>query len=524
VDSLLSGRSLVLVEDNPGDARLIAELLRDAESGLTLRHADTLASALEVVASESTDAVILDLGLPDSVGLETLTRLQEAAPRAAIIILSGTSEPRTAVLSVQEGAQDFLVKGRVDGDALVRSIGYAIERKASELSLRESEEHLCRNLEVTESIAEVSRALVSERWSTEEIARLILDQAMFLTGSEHGFVSRIDPLTGADVMQAATAMMPGGLAAAGPEARARTDARKAVSDRSHLDCRSLDTGQPFLTNDPGGNGWLQGMSSSHAPITSFLSVPVVTINGIIGQIAVANAPEGYATPDIGTLERLASLYGAVVVQREEHEELSRSDANLRESNAQLKAMIRDVAETMGSIVEARDPYTQGHQVRVAKIADAIAAEMGLSGDDLACIQMAGLLHDIGKLGIPAEILSKPGTLSDAEFSLIREHPTRGHDFLGNIVFPWPIADIILQHHERCDGSGYPGGLKREETMVEARILAVADVLEAMSSHRPYRPALGSEAAFAEIVDHPERYDRDVARAVAALHERSELGL
>jgi len=524
MSTLLAERSILLVEDNPGDARLIIELLRNTESGLTLRSAETLAAALEAIASEPTDAVLLDLGLPDSSGVETFTRLQEAAPRVTIIVLSGDSDPRTALLTVQGGAQDFLVKERLDGEVLTRSIGYAIERKASEWSLRESDERLRRNLSTTESIAEVSRALVSERRSIEEIAQLILDQAMALTGSPHGFVSRVDPSTGADVMQAATAMMPGGLAAAGPEARARTGARKAVTDRSHIDCRSLETGQPFMTNDPGSHVRPGGMSKSHAPMTSFLAVPVVTINGIIGQVAVANAPGGYATSDVRTLERLAALYGVVVVQREEHEELSQSEEDLRASNAQLTAMVREVAETMGSIIEARDPYTQGHQVRVARIAVAIATEMGLPGDGLACIEMAGLLHDIGKLSVPAEILSKPGALSEAEFAIIREHPARGHEILRKITFPCPIADIVLQHQERCDGSGYPSGLKREETLLEARILAVADVLEAMSSHRPYRAALGTDAAMAEIVDHPEKYDPDAVRAAIALHARSELGI
>jgi len=163
-------------------------------------------------------------------------------------------------------------------------------------------------------------------------------------------------------------------------------------------------------------------------------------------------------------------------------------------------------------------------VRVARIAVAIAAEMGLPGDDLACIEMAGLLHDIGKLSVPAEILSKPGALSEAESAIIREHSVRGHEILGKITFPWPIAEIVLQHQERCDGSGYPSGLKREETLLEARILAVADVLEAMSSHRPYRAALGTNAAMAEIVDHPEKYDPDAVRAAIALHATSELGI
>jgi putative nucleotidyltransferase with HDIG domain len=187
-------------------------------------------------------------------------------------------------------------------------------------------------------------------------------------------------------------------------------------------------------------------------------------------------------------------------------------------------MLREVAEVMGSIIETRDPYTQGHQVRVAGIAHSLAVEMGLSGDMLDCIQMAALLHDIGKLSVPAEILSKPGQLSAVEFGLIREHPLRGHDILSRISFPWPIADIVMQHHERCDGSGYPAGLTGDAILLPASVLAVADVLEAMASFRPYRPALGPEAAVAEIAGHPEKYCPEVVAATVSLYERGELGL
>jgi putative nucleotidyltransferase with HDIG domain len=194
------------------------------------------------------------------------------------------------------------------------------------------------------------------------------------------------------------------------------------------------------------------------------------------------------------------------------------------TNESLQHMIRDVAEVMGSIIETRDPYTQGHQLRVAEIAGALAVEMGLTGDMLDCIEMASLLHDIGKLSVPAEILSKPGKLSDVEFSLIKEHSQRGHDILERIAFPWPIADIVLQHHERCDGSGYPLGLSGDAILLPASIISVADVLEAMASFRPYRASLGADAAMAEITGHPEKYCPEVVAAAVSLHERGGLGI
>ena len=149
-----------------------------------------------------------------------------------------------------------------------------------------------------------------------------------------------------------------------------------------------------------------------------------------------------------------------------------------------------------------DPYTAGHQRRVAEIAGAIAGVIGVNGETPAPARRRGTLHDIGKMAVPAEILSKPGRLSDAEFELIRQHPQTGYEILAGIDFPWPVAEIVLQHHERLDGSGYPQGLEGDEILLEARILAVADVVEAMSSHRPYRPALGLDQALAEIDDAP----------------------
>jgi HD-GYP domain-containing protein (c-di-GMP phosphodiesterase class II) len=135
---------------------------------------------------------------------------------------------------------------------------------------------------------------------------------------------------------------------------------------------------------------------------------------------------------------------------------------------------------------------------VAELARAIASEMGLSEERIDGLYMAGIIHDLGKISVPAEILSKPGRLSDAEFQLVKTHPQVGYDILKNIEFPWPIAQITLQHHERLNGSGYPQGLSGEDMLLEAKILAVADVVEAMASHRPYRAALGLQKALNEI--------------------------
>ncbi|MBA4395220.1 MAG: hypothetical protein C0407_16845, partial [Desulfobacca sp.] len=176
----------------------------------------------------------------------------------------------------------------------------------------------------------------------------------------------------------------------------------------------------------------------------------------------------------------------------------------------LNKAIEGIIQTLASTGEVRDPYTAGHQKRVADLATFIGKEMGLAEERLGGLRTAGLIHDIGKIAVPAEILSNPSKLSEIEFNLIKVHPETGFDIIKDIDFPWPLAEMVLQHHERLDGSGYPRGLKGEDISLEARILAVADVVEAIASDRPYRPSLGINVALAEIEEKKGIfYDPDV---------------
>jgi putative nucleotidyltransferase with HDIG domain len=194
-----------------------------------------------------------------------------------------------------------------------------------------------------------------------------------------------------------------------------------------------------------------------------------------------------------------------------------AEGKLRETLESLRKSIKTTIQVLGTASEARDPYTAGHQKRVADLACAIAVEMGLPHDKIEGIRMAGSIHDIGKLSVPAEILVKPTKLTNIEFSLIKEHPQIGYEMLKNVESPWPLAQIVYQHHERINGSGYPRNLKGDEILMEARIMSVADVLEAMASHRPYRPTLGIEAALEEITKNKGiLYDNAVADACLRL--------
>jgi HD-GYP domain-containing protein (c-di-GMP phosphodiesterase class II) len=179
-------------------------------------------------------------------------------------------------------------------------------------------------------------------------------------------------------------------------------------------------------------------------------------------------------------------------------ELIRANEEIMQNIDRLRKTLGSTIQVLADTVEVRDPYTAGHQRRVSDLARAIATEMCLVAEQIDGICMAGSIHDIGKLSVPAEILSKPTKLTNIEFSLIKEHSNKGYEMLKAVESPQPLAEIVYQHHERMNGSGYPRNLKGEEILIEARILSVADVVEAMASHRPYRPGLGIDAALNEI--------------------------
>jgi HD-GYP domain-containing protein (c-di-GMP phosphodiesterase class II) len=227
--------------------------------------------------------------------------------------------------------------------------------------------------------------------------------------------------------------------------------------------------------------------------------------------------------------------GAVVTQEEETDLLKEVTGDIafalrnmdlelekHKAVAALRKSLEGTIQAIAAIAESRDAYTAGHQRKVTKLAVRIGEKMGLDKSQRDSLYVSGTLHDIGKIAVPAEILSKPSKLTEAEMQLIRCHPQAAYDILKGIEFPWPVAEFVLQHHERMDGSGYPNGLSGEQVLLEARIVAVADVVEAISSHRPYRPALGIEVALDEIQGNAGLlYDRSVVEACVSLFQTEE---
>lgn len=248
------------------------------------------------------------------------------------------------------------------------------------------------------------------------------------------------------------------------------------------------------------------------PPKVWIGVPLKMKGRIIGLMVLQSYKKENALTrsDVYILELISEEIALAVEMKKAEEERQKAQKKLRDA-------LNKTIEAMAIAIEKRDPYTAGHQRRVAELSVAIAREMGLSEDRTEGIRFGAMIHDIGKIQVPLEILSKPGRLTEAEYEIIKTHPEAGYEIIREIEFPWPIDKIVLQHHERLDGSGYPLGLKDGEIILEARIVAVADVVEAMSSHRPYRPAVGIEKALEEIERYKGRhYDPEVVDACIRL--------
>ena len=229
-------------------------------------------------------------------------------------------------------------------------------------------------------------------------------------------------------------------------------------------------------------------------------VPFIYVSGAIDEELAIKAIKGGAADYVykNRLSKLSTAVPRALAEAREKAERRLTEKRLRSALDWIRKQQAQTIAALASVTVIGDPYTSGHQQRMASLACAIAEEMGLDPDRVDGIRVAGTLHDIGKIAVPAEILAKPRKLNELEFGLVKMHPETSYEILREIEFQWPVAEMVYQHHERYDGTGYPRGLKGDEILPEARVMAVADVLEAMISHRPYRPAHELEAALEEV--------------------------
>lgn len=261
----------------------------------------------------------------------------------------------------------------------------------------------------------------------------------------------------------------------------------------------------------------QGMATIDAMRRVAPDLAVIVFTGLndeaVGVAAVKRGCQDYLVKGQGDGQLIGrTITYAVERKAIEHER--------QQSAERMKRVLLQTVKAVSLTLEMRDPYTAGHQRRVAQLAAAIGERLGFDPDRLEGLHTGALIHDLGKINVPSDFLSRPGKLSDAAFGVIKSHPDVGAEIVDGIDFPWPVSQMIRQHHERLDGSGYPNGLRGDDIILEARILAVADVVEAISSHRPYRPSLGLDAALKEIQDRSgSHYDPAVVQAcIAIIHD------
>jgi PAS domain S-box-containing protein len=259
---------------------------------------------------------------------------------------------------------------------------------------------------------------------------------------------------------------------------------------------TVQVNQNFLTN-PALALWRA--AALQRDYQSSIALPLKSSSGVLGALSIyGREPDRFMEDEVMLLRELADDLAFGIETLRTRAERDRIAYEHRHHEELLRQSLEDSVKAIANTVEARDPYTAGHQRRVGQLAAAIGRELGLPEQTIHGIELAASIHDVGKINIPAEILARPAKLTDIEFMLVKIHAQAGYEILKGIHFPWPIATIVRQHHERMDGSGYPGGLKESDILMEARIMAVADVVETMASHRPYRAALGIDAALKEI--------------------------
>jgi putative nucleotidyltransferase with HDIG domain len=348
----------------------------------------------------------------------------------------------------------------------------------------------------------------SSQLDVDDLLEVILTSAAGLVNAEHAFFSVYN--SDADALELKRAL-----------GCSRKDIGFRIEQGAGLAGKVLRTGKPMVVND------YQSWKGRHpdprwSHIRAAIALPLTFDGLVMGALGLAHTEEGrtFEKDDMAVLTRFAALASTVMLNetmctqaRRELSERKRLRQELQRRNVNLYETFIATINALSTTIEMKDPYTAAHQRWVTRVACAIAGEMNLAKEQIEGLRMAGLIHDIGKMNVPAELLLKPRRLTEIEYEAIKIHPRSGYDILKEIQFPWPIAQMVLQHHERMDGSGYPQGISGAEILIEARLLAVADVVESMSSHRPYRDAHGIDIALEEIARNSGiLYDPDVVEA------------
>ncbi len=463
-------QKILAIDDKLDNLVSLSALLKNLLPGCTVITAQSGREGIEKAMAERPDAILLDVKMPGMDGFEVCRRLTagEITKHIPVIMLTATTtDHRSLIEGLECGANAFLTKP-INQYELVSQVKVALRIKKAEDALREEKDSLDR-------VVEERTAALREEIATRKRAEAALREKSILNQ------------TLLDAFPCVALLL-------------RPHTREIIAANAAAVQVGAIPGRHCYST------W--GQRQEPCP---WCLAPAAWTSGEEQQSEVEALGIFWEAHWIPVA---SDLYMHFVTDITDHK---KSEERLQNTLESLRKAVGATVQVMVSAVETRDPYTAGHQFRSADIARAIATEMGLDQDRVEAIRIASSIHDIGKLSIPAEILSKPTKLSEIEFSLIQEHAQRGYEILKNVESSWPLAEIIYQHHERMDGSGYPRKLQGGEILLEARILIVADVVEAMASHRPYRPGLGIGAALEEIEDNKGTlYDSAVADACLRL--------
>lgn len=471
---------VLIVEDCEDDALLLVRSLKGAGYTPDFLRVETGAGMREALTTQEWDIIISDYKLPGFSGLAALEVYKAADLDIPFIIVSGTIGEDVAVEAMVAGAHDYVMKDRP------ARLAPAVQRELKEARLRRARRQAARELAYTESRQKALLELYQMAdASEEEIIAFVVEECQKMSDSGLAFIAFVSDDQSLMHVHLWTKKAMGGCA---------TDGKSMVFDieKAGLWGEAVRQKKTIVVNDyTAPNPLKKGYPEGHAALTRFMGVPLIDGDRAVLVAGLANKKDRYNASDSRHISLLLEGLWNYLVRR-------RAEERVKSSVEKLRRNLIGTIQVISMMLEVRDPYTAGHQRRVSALARSIAQEMGLGRDVIDNIRMAGNIHDIGKMSVPAEVLVKPTKLSAIEMQLMRAHPQTGYDILKVADLPYPIAETVLQHHERLDGSGYPRGLKGAEILIEACILSVADVVEAMASDRPYRPAVGLDAALDEI--------------------------
>ena len=450
--------NVLMIEDSEDDALLLTRALKKNDYEPKVERVQTAREMSRALENATWDIILCDYHMPSFSGLEAIDLLKKTGLDIPLIIVSGAIGEETALECIHRGASDYIMKGNLT--RLGMAVQRGLEEKASRDHHRQDEEALRRSEEKYRTILEG----IGEGYYETDLA-----------GNFTFFNDALQRMWGYPKEELL-----------GMNNRKYTDEETGkLLYRAHH--------QTYKTGIPGRlmNYEIIRKDGSRLTVQQSFTLLKDSVGDIIGFRGIVR--------DVSEIKR---------VEKERAETLKK-----------LRQALESTVHAMAVAVESRDPYTAGHQRRVADLANAIAVEMGLEPDRLIGLRMASLIHDLGKISIPTEILTKPTKLTNIEFEIVKTHAQAGYEILKDIAFPWPIARIVLEHHEKMNGSGYPQHLKGDDLLTESKILTVADVVEAMASHRPYRPSLKLQEALDEITrNRGILYDADAVAACLTLFE------